>query len=251
MENLNILYLVNRKYFLSKLARERFLSINALGRVCRTTYWGIGWDGYDGSKSVKWNITNRGISYDIVICYKPLEFIDFKDIDIPKCIRYNEMWDVKWTLREIKESGCQLVICHHLNDCRRYTIVISLKFVYVGHCFEPSIFRDYKLPKEYDLMMGGYVNRYHYPLRARLVNILKGMSRKYKVYIHPHPGYNLSDAHTNKYLIDFAKHINKARIAVTCSSKYRYRLGKYVEIPACNTVLALINQVTTQMIIVI
>ena len=241
MIDINILYLVNRKYYINKLARERFLSMEAIGRACSSvTFWGIGWDGYNNNHSVSWNIEKRGISYDIVICYKPLEYKDFKNVRIPKCIRYNEMWDVKWTLREIKQSGSQLVICHHLNDCKRYSgmNIPDVKFVYVGHCYDPSIFKSYDKPKKYDFMFGGHVSQRHYPLRARLRNILNGMSRKYKVYIHPHPGYDLSDAHTNRYLIDFAKKISESKIAVTCSSKYRYRLGKYVEIPACNTVLA-------------
>ena len=63
------------------------------------------------------------------------------------------------------------------------------------------------------------------------------MSQKYKCHIHPHPGYDLSDAHTDRYLKEMAISINKSKIALTCSSKFKYRLGKYVEIPMCNTLL--------------
>tara|TARA_B100000131_G_C18059963_1_gene590040 strand:- start:191 stop:1141 length:951 start_codon:yes stop_codon:yes gene_type:complete len=239
-KRLNILYLVNRRYFLKKLARERFLSIDAIGRISNVKYWGIGWNGYNQNLSVSDNLKTLDKTFDIVIAYKPLEMKGFKDIPYPKCLRYNEMWDTRWTLREIGESGCELVICHHLNDCNRYKgmNINGVRFIYVGHCIEPNVFKDYKLSKRFDLMLGGHISHYHYPLRARLRNILISMKGRYRIYIHPHPGYDLDDAHTNKYLIDFAKRINESRIAVTCSSKYRYRLGKYVEIPACNTVIA-------------
>ena len=237
---LNILYLVNKKYFLKKLARERFLSIDAIGKISNVTYSGIGWDGYDNNNTVSQNIKNMNINFDIVIAYKPLEMKEYNRVSILKCLRYNEMWDTRWTLKEIRESGSQLIICHHLNDMKRYTDmnISGVKFVYIGHCVDPTIFKDYKCEKRYDLMLGGHVSARHYPLRARLRNILKGMSRQYRVYIHPHPGYDLDDAHTNKYLIDFAKRISESKIAVTCCSRYGYRLGKYVEIPACNTVIA-------------
>ena len=76
------------------------------------------------------------------------------------------------------------------------------------------------------------------PFEAKTKKTLEKLKNKYKIYIHSHPGYHLNDAHTNKYLIDFAKKINQSKIVVSCSSKYKYRLGKYIEVPACNTVLA-------------
>ena len=31
------------------------------------------------------------------------------------------------------------------------------------------------------------------------------LKTKYRCYQHPHPGYNLEDAHTDRYLIEMAK----------------------------------------------
>ena len=55
------------------------------------------------------------------------------------------MYDVKWTMKEIRESGAQLVICHHLNDCEKYqrgalAHLPDVKFVYIGHCAEKDNF---------------------------------------------------------------------------------------------------------------
>ena len=62
----------------------------------------------------------------------------------------------------------------------------------------------FELDKKYDIMLGGCLSPEYYPLRVRFANILKRMSGKYRTHIHQHPGYNLQDAHTNKYLIDLS-----------------------------------------------
>ena len=64
------------------------------------------------------------------------------------------------------------------------------------------------------------------------------MRDDYKVGIFYHPGYDLPDAQTNKYAIEFAKAINSTKICVTCSGTGRWRFGKYAEIPACRTAIA-------------
>ena len=35
------------------------------------------------------------LEFDIVIAYKPLELKEFRDVKIPKCLRYNEMFDIE------------------------------------------------------------------------------------------------------------------------------------------------------------
>lgn len=61
-----------------------------------------------------------------------------------------------------------------------------------------------------------------------------------KCKIIPHPGdpgipyQRISGATLTRY----AKELNRAKITFTCSSKHKYRLGKYVEIPMCGSLLA-------------
>ena len=236
---LRILYLVNKKTYQTKMSRVRFHGIQALEKIANVHYSGIGWNDYNNNITVQQNIDAMDTQFEIVIVYKPLELKNFKQVTIPKCIRYNEMYDIRWTLKEITDSGSQLVICHHLNDCASYQKMNlpGVQFVYIGHCAEQTVFKDYQVPKKYDIMLGGKLSS-HYPLRNRLYNILLQLRNQYTIYIHPHPGYDLNDAHTNKYLIDFAKKINESKIVVTDSGKPRTRFGKYIEVPACNTVLA-------------
>jgi len=233
---MNILYLVNKNTYLSKMSRVRFHGINALEKISNITYSGIGWDNYDNKSSVQKNIDKMNIKFDIVIVYKPLDLIELKKIKIPKCIRYNEMYDVLGTLKEIYESGCKLVICHHLNDCEKYQNmnIKNVKFVYIGHCAEKTIFKNYNIDKKYDILLAGNISK-HYPLRERFVKLLRKLKKKYKCHIHPHPGYDLKDAHTNRYLKEMAIAINKSRIVLADTGLPRSRYGKYLEIPMCGT----------------
>jgi len=242
----DILYLCNKKYFDTKMSRVRFHAIEALEEFSNLKWSGIGWDNYDNDKTVQENIDTLypTKSPDIVIAYKPLEMKKYHEIKPLKCIRYNEMWDKQWTMKEIMESRSNLVICHHSNEAEEYTQIFKnfnlfpVKFIAISHCAEKTIFKDYGLEKSMDLLLIGELNPQVYPLRRRFLNIFKKMSPQYKCVILNHPNYIVQDAHTNRLAIDFAKMINSAKIAVTCGSIYKYRLGKYIEVPMCNTALA-------------
>lgn len=233
---MKILYLCSKKTLDTKMSRVRFHGIRALEKLAEVHYSGIGWPDYDNNQTVQENIDKMNQKFDIVIVYKPLELKNFKDVKLPKCIRYNEMYDVKWTLKEIRESGCQLIICHHLNDCEMYQQMNKpgLKFVYIGHCAEKTIFKNYGIDTEYDVLIAGCVSR-HYPLRNKFLQILPELRKKYRCHQHPHPGYDLIDAHTDRYLKEMAIAINKARITLTDTGLPRSRYGKYIEVPMCGT----------------
>jgi hypothetical protein len=109
-------------------------------------------------------------------------------------------------------------------------------FIFLIHA-EKTIFYDMNINRDIDILLCGALGR-HYPLRNRFKEILKKMPSKYNCIEHKHPGYNYGDSYTNKYLKIFAEEINRAKICLTCTSKYKYRLGKMVEIPMCGSVLA-------------
>ena len=236
---MRILFLSNRNTCLTKLNNERYWSCKVLSKHVEVKFWGLNWDGYNPNVTVQENIDTLPDKYDLAIAYKPLEMKKFKDINIPKVLRYNEMYDIKWTLKEIRESGAQLVICHHLNDCELYqrhapAHLPDVKFVYVGHCADPTVFKNYNLPKEYDILLLGAISP-RYPLRQKFLKLLPYLKQKYKCHHHLHPGYELKDSYTKRYLKEMAIVINKSRIALTDTGLPRTRYGKYVEIPMCGT----------------
>lgn len=240
---MRILYLCPKGVYDTKMSRVRFHSMAAIAKIADVDYWGRGWPQYNKTGTATENLTQRyGNSMpDLVVAYKPLGLRDFKSIPLPKCVRYNEMWDKRKTANEICKSGAGLVICHHKNDMPYYEKSISgVRFVNISHCAEKRIYRDYGLPKEIDVLFTGAVSR-HYPFRARLLHIVRTrLSGLVKCYIMPHPGdpgvpfKEIAGCTLKRY----AKTINRSKITFTCSSRYKYRLGKYTEIPLCASLLA-------------
>ena len=246
---MKVLFLCDKNSYVTKMSRVRYHSIEAIGKICELKWSGANWENYKSNLTVQDNID---ILYagkekpDVVIAYKPLELNEFSKVKQTKCIRYNEMYDIEWTKKEIGESGANIVLCHHLNDMRQYEEIYKdsdIKFINVPHSAEQTVFKDYGLKKQIDLLLVGSIYYEsmlgnHYPLRVRMVNLLKKMTPGYKCAIFPHPGGVHYDAHTNKYAIEFAKAINSAKICITCSGAPNSRFGKYIEIPMCATAIA-------------
>tara|TARA_Y100001938_G_C8052348_1_gene412509 strand:- start:398 stop:1387 length:990 start_codon:yes stop_codon:yes gene_type:complete len=252
---LNILYLCDKNVYDTKMSRVRFHGMRAIGKHTdvNLTWSGPGWPKYNKNKSVSKNIENicKDIKPDLVVAYKPLNLIKFRELDIPKCLRYNEMYDVDWTNKEIIDTKSNLIICHHENDMNEYKKMYSMKridhtlrFYNIPHAAEKIIYRDYGMPKKYDVLLAGAVFTKsllgdHYPLRIRLArDILPKMSKKYKCNILQHPGGNLYNASSDQNSFYYAQQLSSAKICVTCSGVPKSRFGKYIEIPMCGTAIA-------------
>ena len=246
---MKIAYLCDKEHFLKKMSRVRFHSMQAIERLSgkgNFLWTGPNWENFNKEKTVDENLNNNKFIPDLIVGYKPLQISGFADSKYTKCIRYNEMYDQDWTTEEINKSAADIVVCHHKNDWEDWKDIKFHKpvnFINIPHCAERTIFKDYKLPKTHDILLVGaiHVNTKfgpHYPLRQKMLEVLREMADDYKVGVYQHPGYILGDAHENGYAIDFAKAINSAKICVTCSGAPKSRFGKYVEIPACNTAVA-------------
>jgi len=253
---LKILYLVSKDYHDTKMSRVRFHSMKAIGKINSVSYYGPGWEGWDENKPCQENIdayekkTNMEEGFDLVIGFKPLDMKGFKDITYPKCLRYNEMFDKDWTIKEIVRSGADIVICHHYNDYVEYATLFGkikgpkpIHFDFIPHSAEKTIFKPNTDPKLYDVIIVGATNVQtmlgeHYPLRARMVKLIEQLPKKYKTKIITHAGGNHSDSYTDKYAKEFADVINSSKIVITDCGAPKSRFGKYIEIPACGTSIA-------------
>ena len=222
------------------MSRVRFHAITKFSALENVIYSGIGWDNYDHTKSVQDNIDHLGRKIDFIICYKPCELIEFNKVRIPKCIRYNEMWDLDWTLTEINSTNPDLIICHHLNDIPKYSmksISYMSEFIHIPHCAEKSIFYDSNVEKDIDIMISGAMSVKHYPFRNKLRKVMAIMPKKYNCVVYKHPGCVQGNAYLDVYQKEYAKIINRTKICITCTSKYKYRLGKMIEIAMCGSLL--------------
>jgi len=213
----------------------------AISKVTDFIYSGKGWSNYNNSKTVQENIDNIYGSNqpDIVVAYKPLELKEFNRIKPAKCIRYNEMWNKKATKKEIIESKSDLIICHHFNDIVHYKDIPNIQLVNISHCAEQTVYKDYGEKKTNDILFTGSIAS-QYPFRRRLLRLIPRLSQHVKCRVMSHPGdpgkpYGQIKGYT---LESYAREINRSKITLTCSSKFKYRLGKYTEIPMCASLLA-------------
>lgn len=224
-----------------------YLEENNLGSLEMS---GPGFMGWDDELDCQQNIEKIGFEPDMVIGFKPFELKNFKYIKAPKCIRYNEMYDTNWTADEILGSYANLVICHHYNDYVHWNkkvdsslVPYKFKFDWVPHSIDTEIFSPLDVAKDYDVVILGATHvktmlGEHYPLRARMTEVLKKMPAKYKCAVLPHVGGLHNDSYTDRYMYDFANKINNAKILVTCSGAPKSRFGKYLEASACGTAVA-------------
>lgn len=247
----NICYVCDLKYMISKMSRVRFWAMEGLGNhpEIKLHMTGPGFMNFDKNKNIQQNIIDMNINFDAVFWYKPLdaEYNFNKKIKFPfkTYIRYNEMWDTEWTQKEINSSKSDVIICHHKNDyvkyCQLYANDKHKDFYYCAHHANPNIFKSLHGHKDIDILLSGVCKEKHYPLKCRLLTLLKKYKKtalaKYKIIIHQHPGYNHMDSFKNKNQIEYNNLINRSKICVACTSKHKYRLGKYVEIPMAGSLI--------------
>lgn len=86
------------------------------------------------------------------------------------------------------------------------------------------------------------VGRHHadlYPLRARWARLIRAGHWKSAVHVEPPHGMlcEWKDAKMEKQQRDYADHLRRARIVLSCSSHWRYMLQKFTEIAASGAFL--------------
>ena len=209
--------------------------MGALGRLVDLKMTGAGFPDFESAdKEVE------KFEADIVVWYKPLLHIGYEKVKIPKIIRYNEMRKVEWTKKEITESKSNLIICHHLNEMSLFKDMKGKhKFINLSHSYEPRVFYNQNLEKDYDIIVVGDGENLNYPFRTRLRKlVVEKMSHKWRTFIVKYPGPKNAKILRSKFLQpEYAKIINQSKITLSCSSKWGYALGKYFEIPPCNSLL--------------
>jgi hypothetical protein len=111
---------------------------------------------------------------------------------------------------------------------------VKLPVFHLPHSIDPTLFKNYGLKKEYDVLSTGSINGV-YPKRMMLNEVFKG----HIYYTRINRPNNNMITHPNPWPIgiDYAKELHKARISIACTSKYHYTIAKIFEIPACKSVL--------------
>lgn len=248
---LKILNLWDKEKHDNSMDRAFFHNLKAIkshSEVGDLHYSGVGWPDWNSRKPAWKNIQNIYSNTrlpDIIITYafKVKEnYPGLKDVPIPKCMRFNET-TYEYFLYILLNRDIGLCIFHHQNDTFNWRDkgIRGIKFENIPHCAESSIFKDYGEDKTTDILISGNMRKDVYPFRTRLKYlVLKDLSKRYKIKVIPHPGYrSLRKNKPNTYFLrDYSREINKSKIAITCSSRYKYSLMKYIEIPMSRSLLA-------------
>lgn len=109
------------------------------------------------------------------------------------------------------------------------------RMIWLPHHVNTHVFKDYHEKKSIDFLLVGSIHPRVYPLRTK---ILKTMRSIHGFRYHPHPGYRNFHPNENALIGQrYAREINRAKIFMTCDSKYHYPLNKYYEVLACKTLL--------------
>lgn len=181
----------------------------------------------------------RDSNFDFIFCDAFFAFLgeEWKSINIPTGIFIEDIhYKVPRRQIEVANQNGISTIFHRFNfgfhkfhpNARR-----DFKCFWLPHSVNTRRFKDLKEKRSGVLHVGVHPKAY-YPWRANAVEQLK--TKSYFTYI-PRPK-ELGNR-DNKWPIDneYARLVNIAKICVTGGSIYNAPVQKYVEIPACNTLL--------------
>lgn len=104
----------------------------------------------------------------------------------------------------------------------------NLHIYHMDHFIDDNIFKDYYLPKKYDIILYGYINNI-YSFRGRLLNILSKNKDKFKFKYIKHPGYHNNNNNNNITGKNLSKLLNQSYLTICTKSNYDMMLKKYLE----------------------
>ena len=227
---MRILYLCRRYYWDHKMSRgARFHAPKAVSRQpgIDMRFSGEGWPNWDAGQSCTENFARWGWRPDWIWAYKPEDHIGVAQSLPRKVVTYNEAW---WpdnrALAEVRAMRADLVICHHENDLHQFP---GFDAVHIPHGAEADVFytpSDCIRPT--DCLVSGVISDEIYPVRGRLKQLVE--QGKLSGTIRKHPGYRLQGEDKCEHQArEYARELGTAKIALCCTSRYKYALAKLFE----------------------
>ena len=175
--------------------------------------------------------------YDIIVCDALFAYMneDWSNIDIPVFMILEDLHG------PVIEKQVELAKKHNFIILHRYNNSLDVfhpglretnKCIWLPHAVD-SIFKNYS-KKNKDVVFTGATISTHYPLRWKIVQELKRKS-----YFHY---YNRSQETLEKIYkypqgLEYAKLISSAKISIATGATVNYPVMKFMEIPACGTLL--------------
>ena len=154
------------------------------------------------------------------------KIIILHDLHIPRSFNKN-IGSKKNVINFIKKYNFKFICYGYASDTYEHKFFKenNIKYKNLIHHINSNIFKNYHIPKTYEIIIYGASNKKSYPFRNRLSKLLP---KYFNVIIIEDL---LAGGLKPKEL---AKMINKSILGVATPSKYNYFLQKYLEIPFCN-----------------
>lgn len=243
---MRILFLVPKHVADTKMSRVRFEEVAALGAAnprldVHTSGpgwpdWVEGWAPMDyvTDQLDQWR-HNKEMSPQAILSY---EVEGLGKSPIPVIQIFHETYNYPKTMRSIRATGTRLVIFTYTNDLTLYGPELEDQgrlLWSIPHGATQTIYKDYGLPKDIDVLIAGNLAEQFYPFRHRLARLAKReiAKRGYRVVHLPHPGFTLPIRPGTAIGEEYARWLNRSKLVVTCCSRQKYAFAKLVEIPLC------------------
>jgi len=138
--------------------------------------------------------------------------------------------------RFIEANRIRLVFCPYREHFGRFLAGLNARFRWLPHCVDPGIFYDDGREKDIDVLLMGQVVPQYYPFRQAAAKLLEGRPGFVR---HGHPGYVDVPDDEGRFFVGerYARELNRAKLFITCGSKWRLPVAKYFEAPACGACL--------------
>ena len=111
----------------------------------------------------------------------------------------------------------------------------EIEFVGYPRCVDAKCYRDYGMPKVYDVITLG--SMYHfYPFRVYIHQYLQKHHKELGIKYHNYPHCGTDFKHSNFVRENYAKAINGSKILASCGGRYGVAYNKIFESMGCGTV---------------
>jgi hypothetical protein len=137
---------------------------------------------------------------------------------------------VKKLCEQLSKGNCQYIISYYDNvELRNILNSYSeiKQHIIIPFHIETKIFRDYKLPKKYDILLIGTYDKDSYNFRSRLYHLLLKYNSSFRIKI----------TKKIKYGTNISKLINSSWLTIATYSNFHYLVRKYFEISASKSVI--------------
>jgi len=236
-------YLCSRRLHERKVDRHRATLVAAIGRQpdCDMLVTGNGWPGYDPTLPVAANLRAMGCDPDVMLVYQQAaDHIHLGAADVG-CLRAMLLYDVYELPKrraEIDAVRPHVVFHTHHNDASRLASVAGdARLVHTPFGVDPAVFyrEDYG-ERPIGCLLVGQLDPATYPLRAKWRGLIE--SGRLRGAVRQMPPYRLEPGECERQYAAWGEHMRRAKIVLTCGSRWRYALQTYFAAAMCGCLVA-------------